>query len=242
MTRSTMNIAVLGTGAVGRAHAAALSALGHQVTVGTRDSEATLARTGADFMGNIPFSAWLEQHPGIRLAGFADAAADAQMLVNATAGGTSLDALHAAGAGNLAGKVLLDTATPNDFTTPVPVPMPTLWGGPAPVLDPVATDSLAEQIQRAFPGTKVVKALNTLAAHLMTDPTALRDADHTVFVSGNDTGAKQQVTGLLTAYGWTDIIDLGDLTTARGTEMIQPLYLALTRALGHEHFNLKITR
>ncbi|MEW2581162.1 NADPH-dependent F420 reductase [Streptomyces syringium] len=237
-----MKIAVLGTGAVGRAHAARLDELGHQVTVGTRDPGATLARTGADTMGNAPFAAWLAEHPGIRLARFADAAEDAELLINATAGHTSLAALKAAGSGNLAGKTLIDAATPNDFTTPVPVPMPSPWGTPAPILDPVNTDSLAEQIQRAHPEAKVVKTLNTLAAHLMTAPATLGDGDHTVFLSSDHHDAKQQAGALLAAYGWRDIIDLGDLTTARGTEMIQPLYLALTRALGHEHFNIKIIR
>ncbi|MEU3354560.1 NAD(P)-binding domain-containing protein [Streptomyces sp. NPDC037389] len=237
-----MKIAVLGTGAVGRAHAAALSALGHQVTMGTRDLAAAMARTEPDSMGTAPFAAWSRRHPEVSLAGYAAAVAKAELLINATAGHASVDCLTTAGAQNLAGKVLIDTATPNDFTTPVAVPMPSPWGTPAPILNPAVTDSLAEQIQRAFPDTKVVKAVNTLAAHLMTDPTALADGDHTVFLSGDDTDAKAQVRDLLTTYGWQDVIDLGGLTTARGTEMLQPLYLALTRALGHEHFNFKIVR
>ncbi|MEV5379376.1 NAD(P)-binding domain-containing protein [Streptomyces nondiastaticus] len=237
-----MKIAVLGTGAVGRAHAAALAALGHQVTIGTRDLMATPARSEPDAMGTAPFAAWAEQHPAVSLAGYAAAAAQAELLINATAGHASVDCLTAAGAHNLAGKVLIDVATPNDFTTPVAVPMPSPWNTPAPILNPAVTDSLAEQIQRAFPEAKVVKAVNTLAAHLMTDPTALAGGDHTVFLSGDDPDAKTRVRDLLTAYGWRDVIDLGELTTARGTEMIQPLYLALTRALGHEHFNFKIVR
>ncbi|MEU2869169.1 NAD(P)-binding domain-containing protein [Streptomyces olivoreticuli] len=237
-----MKIAVLGTGAVGRAHAAGLAGLGHQVTVGTRNFVATLARTEPDAMGTAPFGPWLEEHPSISLAGFAAAAADADLVINATAGHTSLAALDAAGAANLAGKVLLDTATPNDFTTPVAVPMPSPWGTPSPVLNPAVTDSLAEQIQRAFPETRVVKAANTLAAHLMAEPDALAGGDHTVFLSSDDADAKEQVRALLAAYGWRDVIDLGGLTSARATEMIQPLYLALTGALGHEHFNLKVVR
>ncbi|MEV4927800.1 NADPH-dependent F420 reductase [Streptomyces roseoverticillatus] len=237
-----MKIAVLGTGAVGRAHAARLTGLGHEVTMGTRNVVATMARTGPDAMGTAPFATWIEAHPSISLAGFTAAAARADLLINATAGHTTLGTLTAIGSGNLSGKVLLDTATPNDFTTPVAVPMPSPWGTPSPILSPAVTDSLAEQIQRSFPETRVVKAVNTLAAHLMADPAALEDGDHTVFVSGDDTAAKQQVHELLTAYGWRDVIDLGGLTTARATEMIQPLYLALTGVLGHEHFNLKVVR
>ncbi|MEU1378313.1 NADP oxidoreductase [Streptomyces triculaminicus] len=210
--------------------------------MGTRDAAAALGRTGPDAMGTAPFAAWSERHPAVSLAGYAAAAAEAELLINATAGHASVDCLAAAGARNLAGKVLIDAATPNDFTTPVAHPMPSPWGTPAPILNPAITDSLAEQIQRAFPATKVVKAVNTLAAHLMTDPTALAGGDHTVFLSGDDAGAKAQVRDLLTAYGWQGVIDLGELTTARGTEMIQPLYLALTRALGHEHFDFKIVR
>ncbi|MFF4948478.1 NADPH-dependent F420 reductase [Streptomyces chattanoogensis] len=235
-----MNIAVLGTGAVGRAHAARLTALGHQVTVGTRDPEATLARVNADEMGNEPFAAWLKRHPGPTLAGFAEATRNADLVINATAGASSLGALREVGEEHLAGKVLIDTATPNDYTSPVAVPLLSPWGGPCPVLDPVATDSLAEQIQRAFPATHVVKAFNTVAAHLMADPASLGEAGHTMFLSGNDADAKGQVTKLLAAYGWKDIIDLGDLTTARATEMLQPLYLTLVRVLGHEHFNLRL--
>ncbi|MYT33919.1 MULTISPECIES: NAD(P)-binding domain-containing protein [unclassified Streptomyces] len=237
-----MHIAVLGTGAVGRAHAARLTTLGHQVTIGTRDVEATLARTEPDTMGTPPIQPWLTQHPGVRLAGFATAAAGAGLLINATAGHATLDALHAAGADHLAGKTLIDTAVPNDFMTSVDRPMPTLWGIPAPLLDPVGGDSLAEQIQRAFPETRVVKALNTMAAHVMVEPTALADGDHTVLLSSDHADAKQQTTDLLATYGWRDIVDLGDLTTARATEMLQPLYLALTRALGHEHHGLKVVR
>lgn len=237
-----MKIAVLGTGAVGRAHAARLTALGRQVTVGTRDPEVTLARTEADMMGNDPFATWLKRHPGPVLAGFADAVRDADLVINATDGASSLAALRTAGEEHLAGKVLIDTATPNDYTTPVAVPMPSPWGTPAPILDPVGTDSLAEQIQRAFPATRVVKTFNTVAAHLMTDPTSLSGSGHTMFLSGNDPAAKAQAGELLAAYGWKDIVDLGDLTTARATEMLQPLYLTLVRVLGHEHFNLHLVR
>ncbi|MEV0374733.1 NAD(P)-binding domain-containing protein [Streptomyces sp. NPDC050636] len=237
-----MKIAVLGTGAVGRAHAARLTALGHQVIVGTRNPQATRERATADSMGTPPFAAWQEQHPHVPLAHYAGAAAGADLLINATAGATSLEALTAAGDGNLAGKVLIDTATPNDFTTPVDVPLAAPWGGSAPLLNPVGSDSLAEQIQRAFPDVKVVKAVNTVAAHLMTDPASLGGGDHTLFVAGNDHEAKRQATELMASYGWQDIIDLGDLPAARATEMLQPLYLSLARTLGHEHFNLKVIR
>jgi 8-hydroxy-5-deazaflavin:NADPH oxidoreductase len=89
-----------------------------------------------------------------------------------------------------------------------------------PALSVSNTDSLGEQIQRRFPEAKVVKTLHTMNAYLMVDLKQLAGADHTVFVSGDDTEAKVKVTELLQSIGWTDIVDLGDITTARGTEML----------------------
>jgi len=225
-----VNIAVLGTGMVGRAHAARLAELGHNVTVGTRDPRATLARTDADQMGNPSYAEWAADHPGIQLATFAAAAAGAEVVVNATNGASSLDVLALAGADNLAGKVLLDVANPLDFSAGLP---PTLF-----VKD---TDSLGEQIQRTFPEARVVKSLNTLNADLMVNPEKLPEGS-SVFVSGNDEGAKAAVTVLLKEYGHSDIIDLGDITTARGTEMLLPVWLRLYGALGTPEFNFKIVR
>ncbi len=225
-----MNIAVLGTGMVGRAHAARLAELGHNVTVGTRDPRATLARTDADQMGNPSYAEWAADHPGIQLATFAAAAAGAEVVVNATNGASSIDVLALGGADNLAGKVLLDVANPLDFSAGLP---PTLF-----VKD---TDSLGEQIQRTFPEVRVVKSLNTLNADLMVNPEKLPEGS-SVFVSGNDEGAKAAVTVLLKEYGHSDIIDLGDITTARGTEMLLPVWLRLYGALGTPEFNFKIVR
>ncbi len=226
-----MRIAVLGTGMVGQTIAARLDALGHDVTIGTRSPQATLARTEPDTMGNAGFGAWAAEHPAITVATFEQAAAAAELVVNATGGGVSLEALEAAGADNLAGKVMVDIANPLDFSQGMP---PTLF-----VKD---TDSLGEQIQRAFPATKVVKTLNTMNAYLMADPKQLADGDHSVFVSGDDAGAKETVTELLTSMGHTDVIDLGDISTARGTEMILPVWLRLWGSLGTPAFNFKVVR
>ncbi|HET8767080.1 MAG TPA: NAD(P)-binding domain-containing protein [Pedococcus sp.] len=225
-----MNIAVLGTGMVGQALAGRLHELGHDVVVGTRDPEATLARTEPDGMGNPPFGAWLDAHRGVGLDTFAAAAGRAELVVNATSGGGALPALEAAGADALAGKVVLDISNPLDFSNGFP---PTLF-----VKD---TDSLGEQIQRAFPQARVVKSLNTLNATLMVDPASLGE-ESTVFVSGDDAEAKATVTELLHAFGHTDVIDLGDLSTARGTEMLLPVWLRLMGALGTASFNFKVVR
>ncbi|MGW5470080.1 NADPH-dependent F420 reductase [Streptomyces chartreusis] len=225
-----MRYAVFGTGIVGRTIAAKLAALGHQTVIGTRDVEATLARTEPDSMGNPPLAQWCADNPEVRLAAFAEAAGGAEAVVNATAGAGSLEALTAAGADNLAGKVLIDIANPLDFSAGMP-----------PTLNPVNTDSLGEQIQRAFPDAKVVKTLNTMNCQVMVDPSRVA-GEHTVFVSGNDAEAKNQVIELLLSFGWSEagVLDLGDITTARGTEMLLPLWLRLWGALGHADFNFHI--
>lgn len=225
-----MKIAVLGTGMVGRAIAGRLDELGHAVTVGTRDPDATLARSEPGPMGTPPYADWAGGHPGVTLATFPDAAGGADVVVNASNGGASLDILAQAGADRLAGKVLIDIANPLDFSQGMP---PTLF-----VKD---TDSLAEQIQRAHPQARVVKTLNTLNASLMVHPETLPEPT-TVFMSGDDAEAKAVVSGLLAEFGHTDVIDLGDITTARGTEMFLPIWLRVMGALGTAHFNVKVVR
>jgi 8-hydroxy-5-deazaflavin:NADPH oxidoreductase len=225
-----MFIAVLGTGMVGRAIAARLHELGHDVTVGTRDPQATQARTEPDGMGNPPFSAWHGAHPGIGLASFADAAAGAELVVNASSGAATMDVLGLAGADNLSGKVLVDISNPLDFSAGFP-----------PTLSVKDTDSLGEQIQRAFPDAFVVKTLNTLTADLMAHPDRLPEPT-SVFVSGDDPEAKRLVTGLLIEMGHRDVIDLGGIETARGVEMWMPLWLRLMGSLGTAEFNVKVVR
>jgi 8-hydroxy-5-deazaflavin:NADPH oxidoreductase len=224
------NIAVLGTGMVGQAIAGRLDELGHSVVVGTRDPQATLARTEPDQMGNAPFSAWHGAHPDVEVATFADAAARAEVVVNASSGAATLDVLGLAGADNLAGKVLLDIANPLDFSAGFP-----------PTLTVKDTDSLGEQIQRAYPETRVVKSLNTLTASLMIEPKSLGESS-TVFVSGEDATAKATVVEILESFGHDDVIDLGGIETARGTEMLLPIWLRLMGTFGTGHFNVKVVR
>jgi predicted dinucleotide-binding enzyme len=225
-----MNIAILGTGAVGRALAAGLAGAGHQVQLGTRDPATTLARTEPDRFGQPPLRDWLEGHPGVQLVTFAQAAGAAEMVFNATSGDVSQEVLRAAGADNLAGKVLVDVSNPLDFSAGFP---PSLF-----VKD---TDSLGEQIQRAFPGARVVKSLNTMTAGLMLDPGRL-SAPTAVFLSGDDAAAKQQVHDLLAGFGWEQIVDLGGIQTARGAEMLLPMWLQLMGVFGDPEFNWSIVR
>jgi 8-hydroxy-5-deazaflavin:NADPH oxidoreductase len=226
-----MRFGILGTGVVGKTLAGRLDGMGHEVMVGTRDPEDTLSRTEPDQYGNPPFGTWQQEHPGVRLGAFAEAAAYGEMVVNSTAGAVSLEALEMAGEDNLNAKVLIDVSNPLDFSRGMP---PTLWVS--------NTDSLGERIQRRFPEARVVKTLHTMNAYLMVEPTQLAGADHTVFVSGDDAEAKSEVSELLRSFGWTDIIDLGDITTARGTEMLMPIWLRLFGALQKPVFNFRIVR
>jgi predicted dinucleotide-binding enzyme len=221
----------MGTGPAGRTVAGALAKLGHDVVIGTRDPQATLERTEPNALGAPPFAIWHARHGEVRLAAYADAAAPAEIIVNLTNGLGSIEALTAAGAENLAGKILVDIANGLDPSQGFP-----------PSLKPVNTDSLGEQIQRAFPEAKVVKTLNNMPATLIADPGRVAGGDHTVFVSGNDAGAKLEVTSLLNSLGHQDVIDLGDITTARGPEMMMAVWLRLWAALGTADFNFKIVR
>lgn len=225
-----MDVAVLGTGMVGRALASRLDELGHAVTMGTRDVDATRARVAADTDTETP-SAWLERHPGVQLASFRDATAGVDLVVAALNGERALTALEAAGEDHLAGRVLLDVSNPLDFSAGFP-----------PTLTVCNTDSLAEQIQRRFPGARVVKSLNTVNAAVMVDPGGLADGDHTVFVSGDDDEARATVTALLRELGWTDVLDLGPLSTARGPEMYLALWLRLMGAVGTPRVSIRVVR
>lgn len=214
-----MKIAVLGTGSVGRTIATKLVQLGHEVTMGSRSAESAGLREWQDETGG-------GGHGGT----FADAASGAELVFNCTAGEASLDALSAAGADNLAGKVLVDVANPLDFSRGMP-----------PTLTVCNDDSLGERIQAAFPQAKAVKALNTVNAQVMTDPGRLPGA-HNIFVCGNDESAKATVGELLQSFGWPaeSIVDLGEIGAARGTEMYLPLWLCLMGALGTAEFNIQV--
>ena len=226
-----MRIAVLGTGMVGRSIAGKLSTVGHDVWIGTRDVGALMARTEPDAMGNEPFATWSEKHPQVKAATFAEAAAHGELLVNAANGAAALEALHSAGEDNLNEKILIDISNPLDSSQGMP-----------PSLFISNTDSLGEQIQRAFPRAKVVKTLNTVNALVMADPSLVAGGEHTIFVSGNDEQSKARVTEILRSFGWRDIADLGDITTARGAEMYVSLWVRLWGAMGTPMFNLKVVR
>ena len=207
-----MNIAILGTGMVGTALGSKLTKLGHKVKMGSRSS------------GNPKAAAWASECGQLASHGtFSEAAAFGEVVFNCTSGKGSLEALQLAGRENLSGKILVDVANPLDFS-----------GGMHPTLSICNADSLGETIQRQFPDVRVVKTLNTINSTLMVNPGLLKEAG-TLFISGNDPMAKAEVSKLLKDFGWTDIIDLGDITTARGTEQLLPIWVRLMGEIGRAH-------
>jgi predicted dinucleotide-binding enzyme len=210
---------VLGTGTVGRTLASKLVTLGHEVMMGSRQA------------GNAVAVAWEKERGQLADEGnFAEAAGFGELVVNATAGASSLDALVSAQAENLAGKVLLDVSNPIEPAGGMPL-----------TLTVCNVESLAEQIQHAFPETRVVKSLNTVNAAVMVDPASLRSR-HTMFLAGDDADAKRTVTELLADFGWPakDVMDLGGIEAARGMEMYLPLWASLWGVTGTASVTIKV--
>lgn len=216
-----MKIGILGTGMVGSTLGTKLTSLGHEVKMGSRT------------VNNEKAVAWAKGAGARASQGtFSDAASHGELVFVCTQGAGTLEALQAAGAQHLKGKILIDLSNPLDFSKGMP---PTLFAG--------NTDSLGERIQAAFPDTRVVKTLNTVAADVMVDPGKVNGGDHDMFVSGNDAAAKATVGEFLkTQFGWKNVHDLGDITTARGTESYLPLWIRLWGALKSPMFNVKIVR
>ena len=216
-----MRTGVFGTGMVGRAIATKLVELGHDVTMGSRTA------------GNERAVEWVASAgAGAGEGTFADAAAHGELLFNCTAGEASLAAIGSAAPGDLAGKVLVDVANPLDHSRGMP-----------PGLFTSSFDSLGEQIQHAFPDARVVKALNTVNCEVMVDPAKV-PGEHDVFVCGNDETAKAEVVELLESFGWhgEHVLDLGDITAARGTEAYLLFWIRLWGALQTGYFNISVVR
>lgn len=213
------NIAILGTGMVGDTLGTKLVSLGHKVMMGSRTANNEKATAWAALNGDNASNGT-----------FADAAAFGELIFNCTSGKISLEALQLAGRENLQGKILVDVANSLDFSKGMP-----------PSLTICNTDSLGEVIQRQFTDVKVVKALNTMNCQLMVNPGALKDPG-SVFICGNDNEAKSEVENLIKSFGWAKIIDLGDISAARGTEQILPIWVRLMGKLGTPMFNFSIVQ
>jgi 8-hydroxy-5-deazaflavin:NADPH oxidoreductase len=217
-----MKITVLGTGMVGNAIATKLVKVGHQVMMGSRNANSDAGRE------------WLHSVGGkAQIGTLADAAKFGEFVFDCTNGANSLAALRQAGAANLHGKILAQVGNPLDASKGMPAS-----------LTVCNTDSLGEQVQREFPDVRVVKALNTLNCDIMIDPSRV-PGDHDLFICGNDPEAKREVANRLCEwFAWKpgNIIDLGDISNSRGTEMFLPLWMRLWGVLGTPHFNIHIVR
>ena len=215
-----MKIGILGTGMVGNAIGTKFVKLGQDVKMGSRTAD------------NMKAAEWVKSNGSKASQGtFADAAAFGEILFNCTSGMASLEALKQAGTQNLKGKILVDIANSLDFSKGMP-----------PSLAVCNTDSLGEQIQRAFPDVKVVKTLNTVNCNLMVNPSLVK-GDHDLFICGNDAQAKAKVVDILkNSFGWKSVIDLGDITSARATEMLLPIWVRLMGLYQTPNFNFKIVK
>jgi predicted dinucleotide-binding enzyme len=217
-----MKIAVLGTGMVGNALATKLVNIGHEIMMGSRSANSDAGQE------------WLRSVGGkAQIGTFADAAAFGETVFDCTNGANSIAALRSAGAKNLRGKILIQVGNPLDMSKGMP-----------PTLTVCNTDSLGEQVQREFPEVRVVKALNTVNCEIMIAPSRV-PGDHDLFICGNDAAAKREVAARLSEwFGWKpgNIIDLGDITNSRGTEMFLALWVRLWGVVGNPHFNIHVVR
>jgi predicted dinucleotide-binding enzyme len=161
---------------------------------------------------------------GAPVTSSATAVAGTDVVVNATPGSASLELIEGIGAAAFAGKVLIDVANANTPSFELVYP----------------NSSLAEKLQEALPAAKVVKTMNTAAMSVMTQPATLPPSS--VFVSGDDEGAKATVVSLLTDLGWPSesIIDLGGIASARGTEHYFLMFAALMQSLRTPAFNIRL--
>jgi 8-hydroxy-5-deazaflavin:NADPH oxidoreductase len=228
-----MKIAILGTGNVGQTFAAKFIELGHEVMMGTRNVADTMERKATDNYGSLPFNEWHNSNKNVQLGTFEEAVTFGEIVVNALQGAATLSAIKSANISDFDGKIVIDIANPLDFSQGFP---PSLLEG----LN--NTNSLGEEVQKLLPNAKVVKTLNTMFSGLMVNPKMLNDGDHTNFICGNDSEAKETVKGFLRDFGWKNenILDLGDIKNARGTESTLLIWTRIYSATNNGLFNSKI--
>lgn len=222
-----MKVGIIGSGVVAQTLGTKLAELGHEVLLGTRDpkkldEKKNMTGTLNEWLGAIKGKA--------KVVTFQEAATQGDLLINATHGQNSVEALKLAEAGKAGAKTLIDTANELDFSKGFPMALAS------------ESRSVAGDIQAAFPNLKVVKCFNTMAAPIMVNPKMVHNGDHTIVLSGNDPGAKAQVTELLKSFGWTDILDLGDINAAKGQEMYMGLWVRLYGSLKNGMINIKVQR
>ena len=216
-----MNFGILGTGMVGTALGTKLVSLGHAVKMGSREAD------------NEAAAKWVKQAgKGASQGTFSDAAVFGEMVLVCLRGDVSLPVVKSVGAPKLKGKIVIDVSNPLDMSKGFPCPL---------LPDMVNTNSLGEEVQKLLPESFVVKTLNTVNCEVMVNP-GLVKGESDLFISGNDAGAKKKVIEVLRSFGWKNVIDLGDISTARGTEMLMPIWMRMYGLFGTPHFNFHIVR
>jgi predicted dinucleotide-binding enzyme len=208
-----IKIGILGTGGVGRTLAVKLFSEGHEVMIGTRNVDETLSKTESDAAGNLPFKEWQEENHNINLGTFADAAKFGEAIILATLGIVTLNAIDMSGKENFKNKVVIDTTNPLDFSKGVP-----------PQFTATPGNSLGEQIQKHIPEARLVKAFNTIGAHIMINPKR-EEGIPDLFIAGNDESVKNQFKDLIGNWGWGSIIDMGDISQAYWLETFAMLWI-----------------
>jgi predicted dinucleotide-binding enzyme len=220
-----MKIGVLGTGAVGETIATALLAKGHTVRMGSRTPDNEKART------------WVKKSKEQASQGdFNDTAAFGELLFLCLNGAHALDAVRTIEPENVKHKIVFDLTNPLDFSK----------GMPPSIIDGLGnTNSLGEEIQKALPNAYIIKALNTVTAKLMVEPKLVNNGDHSLFVCGNHADAKNKAKHFLVdTFGWKpdNLIDLGGIESARGSEAYVPFWVSMMQGLGTAMFNVKVVR
>lgn len=219
--RAMKKVAVLGTGMVGNTIASKMIELGHEVTMGSRAAS------------NEKAAAWAKARGSRASVGtFSDAARSSEIIFLCAKGDAIPEVLKLAGPDNLAGKTVIDISNPLDFSKGMP---------PSLIAQFANTNSLGEEVQKMLPKAHVVKTLNIVSCEVMVNPKKT-GGDPTMFVAGNNAGAKDEVKTILQNFGWKDIIDLGDITAARGLEMLLPVWLRTWGATQNGNFGFKIVR
>jgi predicted dinucleotide-binding enzyme len=205
-----MKVGILGSGDVGKSFARAFSALGHKVKIGSRSPEKL-----QDFV--------TQTKRNITGSTFEETARFGDVIVVATLGTGTEEALRLADPKNFAGKVVIDATNPLDFSPGGP---PTLFVG--------YDDSLGERVQRWLPSARVVKAFNTVGNPLFYKP-ELPGGPPDMFLCGNDADAKKQVSQICQEFGW-GVVDIGGITGSRYLEpmcMTWVLYGILAGSWNH---------
>jgi 8-hydroxy-5-deazaflavin:NADPH oxidoreductase len=216
-----MNFGIIGSGMVGTTLGTKLVSLGHFVKIGSREAE------------NEATTKWVKAAgKGASQGTFAGAADFGEVVFTCLRGDVALPVVKSVGAARLKGKIVIDVSNPLDIAKGFPCPL---------IAELANTNSLGEEVQKALPDSFVVKTLNTVNCEVMVNPGIVK-GESDLFISGNDAKAKAKVVELLKSFGWKTIIDLGDIHTARGTEMLMPIWMNMFGLFGTPHFNFRIVR